>query len=120
MSTGGDRPHVLTLPADGPALGDGPEILDVIGDAFGHEAEVVVVPVGRLDPDFFRLRTGVAGAIVQKFANYRLRLVVLGDTGSVADPSGPVADWVGEANRGRELWFVADEAELARRLAPRV
>lgn len=117
MSTGPTEQNILRLSADGPALGDGPEILDVIGDAFGLRAEVVVVPVERLDPDFFRLRTGVAGAIVQKFANYRLRLVVLGEGPATGESTGPVEDWMREANRGRELWFVPDEESLRERLA---
>lgn len=116
MTTARHGVRVLQVPADGPVLGDEAGATDVIGDAFGAGAEVVVVPVGRLTPSFFRLRTGVAGAIVQKFVNYRLRLVVLGDIAHHGEPTGPVADWVREANRGRELWFVADEAELDRRL----
>ena len=92
------------------------EALDVIGDAFGHEAEVVAVPVSRLSPDFFQLRTGVAGAVGQKFVNYRLHLVVVGNVDHHGPAGGPLADWVREANRGRQLWFVADEAELDRRL----
>jgi hypothetical protein len=111
--------RVLTVPAEGPVIGDEAAALDLVGQAFGEEAEVVAVPVERLSPDFFRLATGVAGAIVQKFVNYRLRLVVVGDVAHRGEPAGPVADWIREADRGRELWFVADEVELERRLAGR-
>ncbi|MGE3287036.1 MAG: DUF4180 domain-containing protein [Pseudonocardia sp.] len=106
-------PRVHRVPADGPPLADEESALTIIGDALGAGAELVTVPVARLTPDFFRLRTGVAGAVVQKFVNYRLRLVIVGDVAA----DGALADWVREANRGRELWFVADAAELARRLA---
>ena len=78
----------------------------------GRRPTVVVVPVERLSPAFFELRSGVAGAIVQKFVNYRLRLVVVGDPAHHGPTSGPVDDWIREANRGRDLWFVADEDEL--------
>lgn len=44
-------------------------------------------------------------------------LDVVGDPAHHGPPSGPVEDWMREANRGRALWFVADDAELARRLA---
>jgi hypothetical protein len=71
--------RVLEIPADGPTVEDEASALDLIGDAFGADANVVSVPVERLSPEFFRLRSGVAGAVVQKFANYRLRLVVVGD-----------------------------------------
>lgn len=101
----------------GPLLADEAGAIAIIGDAFADRADVVVVPVTRLSPDFFRLRSGVAGAVVQKFVNYRLRMVVVGDVGEHRSRPGPLADWIREADRGRELWFVADEAELDRRLA---
>ena len=109
--------RVLAVPADGPTVGDETSALDVIGDAFGARAEVVSLPVALLSPEFFRLRSGVAGAVVQKFVTYRLRLVVVGDPGHHGPTTGPVDDWMREANRGRELWFVADQDELDRRLA---
>ena len=54
------------------------DALDLIGAAF-LGAEVVAVPASRLDDDFFSLGTRFAGEIMQKFVNYRLRLVVVGD-----------------------------------------
>ena len=111
--------RIHAVPAEGPAIGDERAATDIIGDAFGAGADVVAVPVSRLSPDFFRLGTGVAGAVVQKFANYRLRLAVVGDVEPYRRAGGPLADWLREADRGRELWFVADEAELHERLAAR-
>jgi hypothetical protein len=109
--------RVLAVPAEGAPIGDESGALDVIGDAFGVDAQVVSIPVARLAPEFFRLRSGVAGAVTAKFVTYRLRLVVVGDPAHHGPPAGPVEDWMREANRGRELWFVTDDAELERRLA---
>ena len=108
--------RVLAVPAEGAPIGDESAALDVVGDALGVGAQVVSIPVARLAPEFFRLRSGVAGAVTAKFANYRLRLVVVGDPALHGPPTGPVEDWMREANRGRTLWFVADDAELERRL----
>jgi len=109
--------RVLLLPDDGPPIATETDATDVVGEAYGGEAEVVAVPVTRLTPEFTRLASGVAGAIVQKFVNYRLRLVVVGSLDHLGESTGPVADWVREANRGRELWFVADLDELDERLS---
>jgi hypothetical protein len=106
----GTRIH--RLPLDGPPLADEESALAIIGDTLAAGADVVVVPVARLSPEFLRLRTGVAGAVVQKFVNYRLRLVIVGEVAA----DGALADWIREANGGRELWFVADDAELEGRL----
>jgi len=91
---------------------------DLVGAALGR-ADVVAVPVARLAPAFFALSTGVAGEIVQKFVTYRLHLVVVGDIGRHIAASTALRDFVREANRGRQTWFVADAEELAARLGAR-
>jgi hypothetical protein len=108
--------EVLVGAADGPPVG-ATTVLDLVGDALGRAAEWIALPVARLDPDFFSLRSGVAGDVVQKLANYRLRLAVLGDIAPLTDVSTALRDWVREANRGGTVWFVADLDELAGRLA---
>ena len=108
--------EVLVGSADGPPVG-ATTVLDLVGDALGRAAEWIALPVARLDPDFFSLRSGVAGDVVQKLTNYRLRLAVLGDIAPLTDASTALRDWVREANRGSTVWFVADLDELAGRLA---
>jgi hypothetical protein len=108
---------VLVCAPDGPALRDDGELLDVIGEASAHQAELVLLPVERLPAAFFALRSGVAGNLVQKFVNYRLRLAILGDVSTQVTHSDALRDFVCEANRGRQLWFVATEDELNQRLA---
>ncbi|NJP88802.1 DUF4180 domain-containing protein [Nonomuraea sp. FMUSA5-5] len=105
--------------ADGEPLKNTADVLDLIGDAWGSGARWVAVPIERLPADFFKLSTGVAGEITQKFANYRIGLAIVGDTTRHAAASDAVRAWMIEANRGEHLWFVRDEAELAARLAAR-
>ncbi|MEU0335281.1 DUF4180 domain-containing protein [Streptomyces sp. NPDC006193] len=108
--------RVLRCAPDGPLLDGESAALDLIGDALGQDAGLVAVPVERIAGDFFRLRSGVAGAVVQKFAVYRLRLAVLGDVSAQVARSTALRDFVRECNRGDQLWFLADEAELDERL----
>jgi hypothetical protein len=107
---------ILTVPADGPPFADGNAVLDLIGDAFAENAELVVVPAGRLPAAFFDLRSGIAGEIAQKFVNYRLKLAVVGDLSDHLARSEALQAFVRESNRGRHLWFVATPAELDERL----
>ena len=108
--------EVLVGAADGPPVG-ATTVLDLVGDALGRGAGWIALPVARLDPDFFSLRSGVAGEVVQKLTNYRLRLAVHGDIAPLTDASSALRDWVREVNRGPTVWFVADLDELAGRLA---
>lgn len=103
--------------ADGEPVRGEREATDLLGNAFHHGAAWVAVPVERLTDDFFRLRTRVAGDIVQKFVNYRIGLAVLGDVSHHVARSTALRDFVRESNRGGQLWFLADLAELRARLA---
>ena len=69
--------------------------------------------------ELFSLRSGVLGAVTQKFVNYRLRLAIVGDVPGYVARSDALRDYVREANRGRQIWFVASEDALAERIAAR-
>jgi hypothetical protein len=109
--------RVFHVGADGPAVRSGGDALGLVYDECAQDAEWIAVPVTRLAPAFFDLRTGVAGEFVQKFVNYGRRLAVVGDIRAYLGVSEALCDFVGESNRGRHLWFVADEAELEARLS---
>lgn len=106
---------VLVCDEDGALIASTQDVLDVIGAAFSR-ADVVAVPVRRLDDRFFALRTGLAGEVLQKFTNYGMRLAVVGDISAKVAASPALRDLVLESNRGRQVWFVADLDELDARL----
>jgi hypothetical protein len=108
--------RVMILPAQGPALATADEMVDLIGDAMFGGVAWMVLPQERLGDDFFWLRTGIAGEVAQKFVNYRVGLVVLGDITRFTEASPSLRDFVRETNAGRQLWFVRDRAELDARL----
>lgn len=107
---------ILRISADGPAIAATQDALDLIGEAWGSSASTIVVPAERFDPAFFDLRSGLLGEVTQKFVNYRIRLVVLGDVTADVAASDAFRDYLRETNAGGHVWFVADEAELATRL----
>jgi hypothetical protein len=110
---------VLTYRGDQLTLGSEQDAVDLVGDAFGEHADIVVVPADRVAPDFYALSTRVAGDVVRKFAMYQVRLVVLGDVTEHLEASDAFRAFVHEINRGKDIWFVADEAELAAKLTGR-
>jgi hypothetical protein len=107
---------VLVRGTDGPVVGHVQDALDLIGGAFDH-ADIVAVAADRLDDRFFTLDTGLAGEVMQKFVNYRMHLVIVGDISRHLEASRALRELVHESNRGRHVWFVADLAELGTRLA---
>ena len=107
---------VFALDPDGPQIGTEADALDIMGQLYGTDADLIAIPVQRLDPAFFDLSTGVAGAFTQKLLNYRHRLAFVGDISAHVAASNALRDYVYESNNGRQIWFVADEEELAARL----
>jgi hypothetical protein len=107
---------VLMCAPEGESIGGEADALDLIGDASYQGAQWVVVPAERFDEGFFRLRTRIAGDVIQKFVQYRMGLVVLGDISRHTEASSALRDFVRECNRGRQTWFLADVEELRERL----
>lgn len=107
---------VLMLDASGGEFDTDGLANDLIGLAWGHEASVIAVPAEAMPGRFYELRSGLLGEVTQKFANYRLQLVILGDVSQHVAASTAFRDYVHEANGGRTLWFEADLDALAVRL----
>ena len=115
LELGGLR--AVAWPTDGATLSTDRDAGDLVGAAFSHEARLVILPAANLSPDFLRLASGLAGDMLQKFVNYGLRVVIVGDIAPALKQSAPLRDFVRESNRGRQVWFVADLSELETRLA---
>ncbi|MEU6892631.1 DUF4180 domain-containing protein [Streptomyces sp. NPDC046557] len=110
---------VLVCDAEGARIATEQDALDhLIGSAFQNpDVVAVAVPTARFDDRFFDLSTGLAGAIMQKFVTYRLRLVIVGDLSPHLRSGTALRDLVREANRGPHVWFLPDLAALTARLA---
>ncbi|HIE5355408.1 TPA: DUF4180 domain-containing protein [Stenotrophomonas maltophilia] len=108
--------RLLRIEPQGPTL-DANGLRDLVGDALGHQAEWIAIPVQRLSPDFFELRSGMGGQWLQMLVNYRLHFAVLGDVSTYRAQSESLDAWITECNRGREGCFVADWDALRARLA---
>ncbi|MGH3118656.1 MAG: DUF4180 domain-containing protein [Micromonosporaceae bacterium] len=106
---------VLLCDLDGPPVATVQDALDLIGAAF-LGAEVVAVPVSRLDDRFFSLGNRFAGEVMQKFVNYRLRLAVVGDISQHLAASPALRALVQESNLADHVWFVPDVDALDARL----
>ncbi|KFE72168.1 hypothetical protein DB31_0429 [Hyalangium minutum] len=106
--------RILELPEDGPVVQDASSLLSL---AFEHQADMMTIPAARLGESFFKLATGVAGELVQKFTTYRIRLTILGDISAQVANSNALRSFVYEANKGSQLWFLENREALVERLA---
>jgi predicted dehydrogenase len=93
-------------------LRTGQDANDLIAETKASGARLVVVPIARLDPAFFELRTGIAGDMVQKFVTYQVAVAVIGDTSPLESESKSLRDFIYESNRRGSVWFLADKDAL--------
>lgn len=89
------------------------DALDLVAACGENGTENLLLPAECLSPDFFRLGTGLAGAVLLKFSNYHIRCAVVIAPGQAG--RGRFAELVLEANRrNRELHFFTGSAEAER------
>jgi len=108
--------RIFECPSNGPAVQSEQDALGILGEAMAQQAEMVMLPVDRLSPSFFQLRTGLAGAIAQKFVTYGMRLAIIGAISPVALESPALQAFINESNRGERIWFLDHAGDLGRRL----
>lgn len=91
---------------------------DALDAVFSHghtDLTGIAIDQACLHPDFFELKTGVAGEILQMFVNYRTAVAIVGVFSHYKSDS--LRDFIVESNRGRHVFFTADVDEAITRLA---
>jgi len=91
------------------------DAMDLIASArYETGCEALILPKASLSEDFFRLSTGLAGEVLQKFVNYGMRVAILGNFSGYT--SKPLQDFIRESNRGNTVFFLSTEAEALEKL----
>ncbi len=75
--------------------------------AYNDECDSIVLNKQAIVEDFFNLRSGIAGDILQKFVTYGKMLAVVGDFSIYTSKS--LRNFIFECNRGNDIYFVEDE-----------
>ena len=106
---------VLVVEAGDPVV-DARGARDLMGEAFMGDLQMIAIPVDRIDPAFWDLRSGFAGDVLQVSVNYRARLAFIGELPEPAASSNAFAALVRESNAGTQHWFLPTLDALRERL----
>lgn len=104
--------NVAAIETDVVLIADAQSALDLLATVRYSEASdigALMLPKAALTEDFFSLRTGLAGEILQKFVNYYMKLAIIGDFSGYT--SKALRDFIGESNRGRDIFFAATQKD---------
>lgn len=85
------------------------DVLDLFGELYGQYYDGIILYERNITPDFFDLQTKLAGEILQKFSNYRIRLVIVGDWSKYTSRS--LEAFICESNRGKTVNFSSSPTE---------
>lgn len=90
------------------------DALEIIANVwYTTECDKVIIKKSQMNPDFFDLKTGFAGEVLQKFSTYNIKLGIAGDFD--VSNSKSLRDFIYESNKRRKVVF-ADTIEQAAEL----
>lgn len=105
-----DNTKIAVVENSGTLVMDGQSALDLAATIhYGCDSQNVIIPKAAICEDFFKLSTGIAGEVAQKFVNYGFRVVIVGNFSGYT--SKPLRDYIYECNKGRHINFASTESE---------
>lgn len=75
----------------------------------------IILSKSAICEEFFDLKTKLAGDILQKFVNYNVKIAIVGDFSAYSSKS--LRDFIYESNRGKDIFFLADEEQAVEKLS---
>lgn len=81
-----------------------------MGDLYYQGYDRIIIYEQNLTSDFFDLKTKMAGEILQKFSNYRMRLAIVGDFSKYTSKS--FNDFKFECNKAKQIHFAGSLDEV--------
>jgi hypothetical protein len=90
------------------------EMLDILANSWHNGCHGIILHEENLTRDFFDLKTGVAGEILQKYSNYRTKLAIIGDFSEIRSKS--LRDFIRESNNRGTINFVPTITEALSKL----
>ena len=88
---------------------------DLVGNLYYSGSERVVIHERNITPGFFDLKNKMAGEVLQKFSNYRIRLAIVGDFEAYTSES--LKRFIHESNSGKHINFVSSLEVAIQRLS---
>ncbi|PHG80443.1 DUF4180 domain-containing protein [Bacillus wiedmannii] len=79
------------------------------------DAKHIIIDKSLITESFFDLKTRLAGDILQKFINYRVKIASIGDFSMYTSKS--LKDFIYECNKGKDIFYLATEQQAIEKLS---
>ena len=84
--------------------------LDLLGNLYYQGFDKIIIHEKNITPEFFDLKTKIAGEILQKFAQYQMPLIIVGDFSKYQSKS--LNDFIFESNKSKQINFIKDLSNI--------
>ena len=90
------------------------DALDLMANISYQEINKIIIKVNNITADFYKLRSGLGGEILQKCVNYGIKIAIVGDFEKYESES--LKAFIVESNRGNQFFFVSNISEAKEKL----
>ena len=105
-----DNTKVAEIITDKVILRSTEDSLDLLGNLYYQGFDKIIIHEKNITPEFFDLRTKIAGEILQKFAQYQMPLIIVGDFSKYKSKS--LNDFIFESNKSQQINFIKDLSNI--------
>jgi len=105
---------VAEIISDNIEINNQQDALEIMMNCKFQGADRLIVQEKNLNPDFFELKSGIAGEILQKFSTYNAKLAIVGDFSKYSSKS--LKDFIFESNKTGRINFMNSTKEAKERL----
>jgi hypothetical protein len=107
----GNNNSIVFIESEDILINDAQSALDFMMTVkYETDCSRIIIDKTSICEDFFKLSSGIAGDILQKFINYHIKIAIVGDFTKYK--SKPLHDFIYECNDGNDIFFV-DNLEKA-------
>ena len=99
-----DNTKVAEIITDKVILRSTEDGLDLLGNLYYQGFDKIIIHEKNITPEFFDLKTKIAGEILQKFAQYQMPLIIVGDFSKYQSKS--LNDFIFESNKSKQINFI--------------
>lgn len=78
--------------------------INLLGNLYYQGFDKIIIHEKNITPDFFDLKTKIAGDVLQKFTQYQMPITIVGDFSKYRSKS--LHDFIYESNKGKQVNFV--------------
>ena len=101
--------------SDGIIINHTEDGIDLLGNLYYQGYDKIIIYEKNITADFFDLKSGIAGEILQKFSTYRVQLAIVGDFTKYKSKS--LNAFIYESNKGKHVSFVSSKSEAIKILS---